>query len=150
MNKQLLPSASDQKFEDMTVMVSDSLITDMVADITTLRARLTEVEGERDTWKDLCGTAERRLKRLAYDALTSLAGTVCTPVEGYILAPQCLSANIREVVKDLTQAQAALAEMTEKARKLGEVIIWTVFKEGHVTLDETYEACEIAKEVTKE
>lgn len=38
-------------------------------------------------------------ERLASDALTSLAGIVCTPVEGYLLAPQCLPADIRTLRK---------------------------------------------------
>jgi len=108
MNKQLLPSASDQKFEDMTVMVSDSLITDMVADITTLRARLTEVEGERDELSltfDLQWAAYQRAIQLWRE---KTGEELVLPDR----ADLCLW-----LFAELTQARADLAEVTEKARK---------------------------------
>jgi len=52
--------------------------------------------------------AEDLAERLAKDALTSLAGIVCTPVEGYMKAPQCLSTDIGELRKMAEKYRAAL------------------------------------------
>ena len=38
-------------------------------------------------------------ERLATDALTSLAGIVCTPAEGYLMAPHCLASDIGNLRK---------------------------------------------------
>ncbi|OHD24897.1 MAG: hypothetical protein A2Y38_16330 [Spirochaetes bacterium GWB1_59_5] len=57
--------------------------------------------------------AESKAKRLADDALTALAGIVCTPVEGYLEAPQCLSADIRNLRK-LEEAATKRAISAEK------------------------------------
>jgi hypothetical protein len=43
--------------------------------------------------------AESLAERLATDALTSLAGIVCTPAEGYLKAPHCLSGDIGNLRK---------------------------------------------------
>jgi hypothetical protein len=63
--------------------------------------------------RDRAAKAESLAKRLADDALTSLAGIVCTPAEGYLLAPQCLAADIRNLRK-LEEAATKRAISAEK------------------------------------
>ena len=43
--------------------------------------------------------AESLAERLATDALTQLAGVVCTPAEGYLKAPHCLASDIANLRK---------------------------------------------------
>jgi len=60
--------------------------------------------------------AESLAERLAKAALTSLAGIVCTPIEGYLEAPQCLSTDIGNLRK-LEEAATKRADSAEAGWK---------------------------------
>ena len=94
----------------------------MVAQIAGLEGELSQAreEVERLTRDgaikhELYTQTDQRLRRLAADAIGALAGAVCTPAEGDLLAPHCLGANIQELRRcaadAIRQAAAQPAEV---------------------------------------
>jgi hypothetical protein len=93
---------STQKYID----VSCSLISDLLEAYDLLKESFEANANETiELRKKLSGeweraeTATRLAERLATDALTSLAGIVCTPAEGYLKAPHCLASDIGNLRK---------------------------------------------------
>lgn len=98
--KDSIPFATWDKLSDSYLKETN----EQKSTITAQAERIKELEAERN--------------RLASDALTALAGIVCTPVEGYVLAPQCLKSNILELRKMYVDAtRAALERAVEIVHK---------------------------------
>ena len=76
--------------------------------ITDLLAELERVESERD--------------RLAKDALTSLAGVVCTPIEGFVKVPYELKTGILELRKMKESADQRISELESENDRLENIM----------------------------
>lgn len=79
------------------------------------------LEAERDLLTAQLADVTRQRDRLHLDALGSLAKAgICTPEEGYLKAPHCLSNNVADLARERDAANAALLAMREALAAVAE------------------------------